>query len=66
MELMFSSHAREQMIARGISVEDIKTAIKRGSKSLQNPDKLLFSYQYFCVITKKINEKYFIITVMLR
>lgn len=60
---MFSKHAREQMILRGISEKNVEEAIKRGSKELQKPNKILFYYTYFCVVAKKIKENYYIITV---
>ncbi|MFH0874965.1 MAG: DUF4258 domain-containing protein [archaeon] len=63
MGIFFSNHAREQMIDRGISIDEVKEAIKRGEKSLQTPDKLLFHYKYYCVVSKKIGDNYFIITV---
>jgi len=63
MALMFSRHAREQMILRGISEKEVEEAMKRGSKELQMPNKIIFNYRYFCVVTKKFKENYFIITV---
>ncbi len=51
------------MIARGISVEEVKEAVQRGSKGLQEPNKILFFYKYFCVVCRKVGEDYFIITV---
>jgi len=51
------------MIARGISTQEVEEAIKRGSKSLQNPDKILSFYRYFCVVYKKIGEDIYIITI---
>jgi len=61
--LKYSQHAREQMIARGIDEAEVREAIKRGSKGLRSPDKLLFFYKYFGVVCRKIGEDYFIITV---
>ncbi len=63
LTIKFSKHAREQMIARGIYEQEVAEAIKRGSKGLQHPDKILFFYKYFCVVCKKIKDDYFIITV---
>jgi len=51
------------MVLRGISEAEIEEAIMRGSKALQNPDKLLYYYRYFCVVARKIKNDYFIITV---
>ena len=63
MPIKYSRHAREQMVARGVSEKDVEDGIKRGSKGLQKPDKILSYYKYFCVVYKKIEEKYFVITV---
>lgn len=60
---MYSKHARKQMAARGISEEEVGEAIKRGSKELQKPNKILSYYKYFCVVYKKIGERCYIITV---
>ena len=51
------------MVQRSISVKDIEEGIKQGSRVLQKPNKLMFQYQYFTVITKKIGKDYFVITV---
>lgn len=51
------------MIERGISVNEVEEAIKKGSKELQKPDKILHHFRYFIVVTKKINDDYFVITV---
>lgn len=63
MALLFSKHAREQMIARGIDEELVLEAIKRGSKHLQHPNKIVSEYRYFSVVYKKFGEDYFVITV---
>ncbi len=51
------------MIERGISVGEVDEAIKKGSKELQKPDKILHHFKYFVVVTKKIKNDYFVITV---
>ena len=63
MTIFFSKHARERMISRGISVKEVEDAIKSGSKTIQNPDKILSNYRYFCVVYKKIGNDTFVITV---
>jgi hypothetical protein len=63
LSIKYSRHAREQMIARGISEKDVLDAISRGSKSLQSPNKILAHYQYFCVVYKKIKNDHYVITV---
>lgn len=61
--IKYSKHAREQMIARGISVSEIEEGIRRGAKELQKPDKILYHYRYFIVVTKKTADDDFVITV---
>ena len=59
----YSRHAREQIIARGISEKEIADGIARGSKELQKPGKVLSHYRYFCAVYKKIRKDAYIITV---
>lgn len=61
--IKYSKHAREQMVARGIDEKEVEEGINRGSKELQKPDKILSYYKYFCVVYKKIDDNYFVITV---
>lgn len=63
LAIKYSKHAREQMVARGISEKDVEEGIKRGSKELQKPNKILSYYKYFCVVYKKIEEDIYVITV---
>ena len=63
MIILYSRHAREQMIARGLSEKEIADGIKRGSKQLQKPDKILSYYKYFCIVYKKIGKDFYVITV---
>ena len=63
---MYSKHAREQMIGRGITEKEVEEGIQRGSKELQKPNKILSYYRYFCVAYKKIEDTYYVITVKLR
>ncbi len=63
MDILFSKHARERMTERGITVQAVVEAIKKGSKHLQKPNKIISDYQYFSVVYKKIKEKVLIITV---
>ena len=48
MPLKYSKHAREQMIARGVSEKDVEEGIKRGSKQLQKPNKILSETLNIC------------------
>ena len=59
----YSKHAREQMVQRGISVNEVEEAIKMGSKELQKPNKILHHFRYFAVVTKKLNGVNLVITV---
>lgn len=61
--LMYSDHAREKMIERGISTKEVEEALQRGAKQFQIPNKILYHYRYFVVVTKNINNSVFIITV---
>ena len=59
----YSKHAREQMVARGITEKEVEEGIQRGSKQLQKPNKILSYYRYFCVVYKKIENVNYVITV---
>ena len=63
MAIKYSAHARQQMVARGISEIDVSEAIKRGSKELQRPSKVLAYYRYFCVVYKRVGDDLYVITV---
>ena len=63
MIIKYSKHAREQMIERGISEKEVEEGIKNGSKELQKPSKILSFYKYYCVVYKKVDDTYCIITV---
>ena len=51
------------MIARGISEKEVGEGLKRGSKELQKPNKILSYYKYFCVMYKKIGNNLYVTTV---
>ena len=63
LTIKYSKHAREQMIARGISEKEVEEGMIRGSKELQKPHKILSDYRYFCVAYKQIRDDIFVITV---
>jgi len=65
MNILLSKHALEQSRERGISINEIKDTIQKGSKYLQG-EKIVSTYRNIKVVFKKINEKFFIITVMIR
>ena len=62
MIIKLSRHAKEMTVERGITKEQIKIAIQRGSKVRQT-DGYLSSYSYFAVAWKKAGEIYFVKTV---
>lgn len=61
--IKYSKPAREQMVQRGISTNEVEEGIKKGSKELQKPDKILCHFRHFIVVTRKLDGDYFIITV---
>lgn len=65
MELVLTLHAKEQMVERGISKQQVTDAIKKGSKVVQT-DGFLASYSYIKVAYKIRGDNYIVKTVMLR
>ncbi len=51
------------MVERGISANEVEEGMKRGVKELQSPNKILYHYRYFTVVTRKLNGDDFVITV---
>ena len=62
LRLKITGHARQQMFYRGIDEEQIKLAIKRGSKFKQT-DGFKAVYMYIGVSYKIRGDKYIIKTV---
>jgi len=62
IRIILTKHARERMVARGISLEEIKKAILRGSKRIQD-GKIVAAYRYFEVVYKKVDEVFVVVTV---
>ena len=60
--LRYTKHARVRMIERGIANSEVKEAIIKGTKRIQD-DKLISSYSYFEVVYKKIGNEIYVITV---
>lgn len=54
------------MAARGITEKEAEEGIKRGSKELQKPNKILSYYKYFCIVYKKVGDDFYVITIKLR
>ena len=65
MKLLLTQHAKEQMAARGITLEQIRLAIQRGS-TIKQTGGYLSSYTYIMVAWKKLDEYYKIKTVMVK
>ncbi|MBI3033868.1 DUF4258 domain-containing protein [Candidatus Woesearchaeota archaeon] len=65
MEIILTLHAKEQMVERGVSRQQVSDAIKKGSKVVQT-DGFLASYSYIKVAYKMRGDKYIVKTVMLR
>lgn len=66
MEFLFTRHARQRMIERGISVSEVKQAVQRGSKQLQGKDRLVSNHGYISVAYNKLKDRIVVITVKLR
>ena len=60
-----SQHALEQARERGISINEIKEVIQRGAKHIQD-EKIVSNYRHIRVVFKKIKDKFFVVTVMIR
>ena len=63
--IKYSKHARKRMVERGISEKEVIKAIQKGKKRRQN-GKLIAIYSYCEVVFKKVDDEYYIITVILR
>jgi hypothetical protein len=50
------------MVERGVSVEEVKTALVKGVKRRQE-DRIVASYAYFEVVYRKAGDIVFVITV---
>jgi len=62
MRIILTKHARERMVSRGISLEEVKNAILKGSKRIQD-GKIVSAYRYFEVVYKKVDEIFVVVTV---
>ena len=60
-----SKHAIEQARERGISINEIKETIQKGAKFVQE-DKIVSAYRHIKVVFKKMGDKFFVITVMIK
>lgn len=62
LRIRYSKHARFRMIERGISHREVKNAINKGAKRLQDR-KIVSAYSYFEVVYRKAGEKIYVITI---
>ncbi|MFA5862973.1 MAG: DUF4258 domain-containing protein [Candidatus Thermoplasmatota archaeon] len=62
MRFLFSRHARVRMVERGVSADEVRTAIAKGVKRRQE-DRIVASYAYFEVVYRKRGDDVFVITV---
>ncbi len=65
MNLILTLHAKEQMVERGVTKQQIINTIKKGSKVVQI-DGFLASFGYIKVAYKIKGDKYIIKTVMIQ
>jgi len=60
--IIITKHAQEKMTIEGVSFEQVRDALVRGSK-FQQSEGLLCIYTYFSVAYRMAGEKYIIKTV---
>ena len=68
MDLFITKHALDQARERGISINEIKEAIQKGAKFIQDEKekKIVSDYRHMRIVFKKLEDKYYVITVMIR
>ena len=68
MELWITKHALDQARERGISINEINEAVQKGAKFIQDEKerKIVSDYRHMRIVFKKIENKYYVITVMIR
>lgn len=60
--VLFSSHAVQRMVLRGITRTEVEAAIRSGSKSRQG-DRIVAGYRYFEVVYVVRRDAVLVITV---
>ena len=63
--ILYSRHARQRMILRGISEREVSEAIRKGTKRTQD-GKIVASYMYFEVVYVVRGEAIRVMTVPFR
>jgi len=68
MKFFITKYALEQARERGISINEIKQTISKGAKFVQNEKgrKIVSDYWHIRIVFKKIGNRYYVITVMIR
>jgi hypothetical protein len=61
-EVLYSKHARQRMVLRGITASEVESAIQFGSKTRQD-GQVVATYHYFSVVYVVRNRRYFVLTV---
>ena len=62
LEVVYSRHARQRMVLRGISSSEVEAAIRAGTKSRQE-GRIVSAYRYFEVVYVIRETRCFVITV---
>ncbi len=60
--ILYSQHALQRMVFRGISRREVEQAIRSGSKSRQD-GRVVASFRYFDVVYVVCRRRIFVITV---
>ncbi|MFA5897405.1 MAG: DUF4258 domain-containing protein [Thermoplasmata archaeon] len=63
--ILYTSHARQRMVLRGISHHEVEEAIRKGSKRMQDGN-VVASYLYFEVVYAVRGRVIVVITVQRR
>ncbi len=64
IKISYSRHAQERKSQKGIHDNEVKRAIQRGAKRLQENNTILVYYSDLKVVYVKRGEKHYIITIM--
>jgi hypothetical protein len=64
-DIKYSRHARMRMVERGISVREVRDTILKGSKRAQG-NKIVSAHKHLEIVFRKLDDGYYVITVMLR
>ena len=62
--ISYSKHAQERKTQKGISDNEVKRAIQRGAKKIQENNTILASFSDLKIVYIKKNEVYYIITII--